>query len=363
MERVGVYLGSNKDDVSNIQNVLETWVKALSGAGLEVDLVGGNKIPDFIRDKATVYSVPAPTLPTPFSKIIYSYRHISTYITNQEPDVVIQLWKYQTHAAGVAIAGKLYDVPSVIRFTGDIFQEYRGYDFPKSAGIFLLANVIGSVPLIIGNGVVVLGPNLKEIVLSRGRDESDVHLIPPPQPKKEKFYPVSRQKAVRASLGINEDSKVALFVGRLTKQKGMAFLQKVIEGTLSKTDIQFVLVGEGPYQEEFRDHFSDEEVLLPGYVPPCKIAKYYQAASVYIHPSRFEGIPLVILEALQSGVPVVAREAGDVGFVIQDVVTTEQQMIDRLVQGEWNKRWQNKIYFTPEFQRKVIVNLIDDLAQ
>ena len=111
----------------------------------------------------------------------------------------------------------------------------------------------------------------------------------------------------------------------------MEFLVSVIKKTLSQTCFQFVLVGSGPYQNKIRDQFSDEDVKLLGYITRNQIGKYYGAATVYVHPSRFKGLPLVILEALQSGTPVIAREAGDVDFVLENMVTTEEEMSSRLI--------------------------------
>jgi glycosyltransferase involved in cell wall biosynthesis len=123
-----------------------------------------------------------------------------------------------------------------------------------------------------------------------------------------------------------------------------------------------VLVDSGSYQNKTRDQFSDEDVKLPGYILQNQIGKYYGAATVYVHPSRFERLSLVILEALQSGTPVVARETGDVGFVLEDVVNTEEQTASRLIHREWNYSWQNRSFFSPGFQQREITDLVDHLV-
>lgn len=361
MARLGLYLGSQRDDVSNIGNVLDAWIYTISEAGHEIDLVGGEGIPERLHDYCTIHSVADTHSSTPFGKIKNSYNHVSSYISNRQPDSVLQLWKYQTHAPGVAIAGKLCGVPTMARFTGDVFREYQGYSLPSSAGVFVLDNMIGTIPLLTVNKVVALGPYLKQSVLSRGVSESDVYIIPPPQPNEDRFFPAKSKGTTTVRSDLSDQHPVVLYVGRLTKQKGMPFLQKVIEGTLTTSNFQFVLIGEGPYRETFRNQFPPEKVLVPGFVPRSKIPQYYQAASVYIHPSQFEGIPLVILEALQSGVPVIARDAGDISFVLDDVVKTETQMIRKLVKREWNQTWQNKTYFSSEFQRYAINRVINDL--
>ena len=362
MAKIGIYLGSNTDDVSNIHNELTTWVSALSEASYEIDLIGGTNIPNTISSQVTLRDGPNIRERTPFGSIINSYSHISHYVSKYSPDVLMQLWKYQTHAPAVSLAGKKERVPTVVRLTGNVFVEYQGYNLPFSAGIFVLDNVIGRVPLQTASKIVALGPNLETAALSRGANEQEVHVIPPPTPDEELFSYQKREKEIRVELNLEPDRPVALYVGRISKQKGMEFLASVIKKTLSQTRFQFVLVGSGPYQNKFRNQFADEDVKLPGYIPRNRIGKYYGAATVYVHPSQFEGLPLVILEALQSGTPVIAREAGDVGFVLENVVTTKEQMSSRLIQRDWNEVWQNKTFFSPEYQQREIKNLVDHLV-
>jgi glycosyltransferase involved in cell wall biosynthesis len=362
MAKVGIYLGSNTDDVSNIHNVLTTWVSALSEASHEIDLIGGTNIPNTMSSEVTLRDGPNLQTRTPFGSIINSYSYISRYISKCSPDVLMHLWKYQTHAPAVSLAGKRKGIPIVVRLTGNVFLEYQGYRFPFSAGIFALDNIIGRVPLRTASKIVALGPNLETAALSRGANEQEIHVIPPPTPDEELFSYQKREKEIRAELDLEPDRPVALYVGRISKQKGMEFLASVIEKALSKTCFQFVLVGSGSYQNKIRNQFSDEDVKLPGYIPRNQIGKYYRAATVYVHPSQFEGLPLVILEALQSGTPVIAREAGDVDFVLENIVTTEEEMSSRLIQRNWNELWRNKTFFTPEYQRREITSLVEDLA-
>ena len=361
MARVGIYLGSDNQSVSNIANVLSTWVHALSDAGYEVDLIGGTEIPGRTAEAATMFRVGKSSASTPFGKIKETYTQTTEYISRANPKAVMQIWKYQTQALGVSLAGKVSRVPTTIRFSGDVFQEFQGYDFPRNAGIFFLDNVLGTVPLLLADKIVVLGPVLRNAITSKGAPEADVHLIPPPRPDPTRFLTTDNPRAAKTELGLDPDRRTALFVGRLSSQKGMPFLQDVMESTLSKTDFQFVLVGKGPYRQKFRDRFSSRDVILPGHVSHEKVAKYYQAATVYVHPSQFEGIPLVILEALQSGTPVVARKAGDVGFVVEDVVETEQEMTEQLINGKWNSVWKNEKLFLPDSQRAAVQDLIRDI--
>ncbi|MDL0131628.1 glycosyltransferase [Halobacterium salinarum] len=360
MSLVGIYLGANSQSVSNIHDVLETWVNGLVLAGYDVELLGGDELPPLARENATIRPVSDGQTPTPFGKIADSYRHVSRYASEYDPDLLIQLWKYQTHALGVTLAGTRHCVPTVVRFTGDVFNEYNGSEFPRSAGIYVLDNIVGSVPVMIADSVVSLGPTLSGSIRTRGVDSTDIYVLPPPRPDDGRFFPATNVDAVRDELGLDSDRPIALYVGRLSAQKGMDFFEQVIKRVTARTDYQFVLVGDGPYREKFQDKFSDENVVIPGYVSPDRIGKYYRAATVYVHPSRFEGVPLVILEALQSSVPVVARNAGDIGFVVEETVETVDRMVEQLIERDWNETWLNEALFDPTYQRETIARIVEN---
>lgn len=123
----------------------------------------------------------------------------------------------------------------------------------------------------------------------------------------------------------------------------------------------FVLAGEGPYHDEFASKFSDDLVKLAGYVPHEEIHRYYKAADVYVHPSPYEGIPLVLLEAMNCGVPAISRPAGDIGFLTPNIVETPAAMAAMILVRDWTEEWLNKEYFTTQYQERALNELVDSL--
>jgi glycosyltransferase involved in cell wall biosynthesis len=230
-------------------------------------------------------------------------------------------------------------------------------------GVFLLNNVLGRAALRFGDKIIVLGPYLRQSVLDQGANPDKIHLLPPPEPNRVKFTGAHDTEEIKKSLGLSCSRPIGLFVGRLTGLKGMDFLESVIELTLKSTDYQFLVIGEGPYRNRFKKKFSSNDVILPGYVPHHNIPKYYALSTVYIHPSAYEGIPLVILEALQSGLPVVARDAGDIGYILNTVAHTEQEMVSQLIQRNWNETWLNRECFYKNHQIRVIQEVIADIIE
>jgi glycosyltransferase involved in cell wall biosynthesis len=150
-----------------------------------------------------------------------------------------------------------------------------------------------------------------------------------------------------------------LFVGRLSGQKGMPFFRDVIEQTLSEIDAIFLLVGDGPWRERFEKDYP-EATLTVGRVPHERIHRYYQAADVYVHTSMYEGLPLVILEALQCGTPVVARRAGDIGLVTDNLVQHPEEMAAWLTSKNWEFEWKAEWMFSKRYQRKQLIRVFEE---
>src|SRR5882724_1688763 len=127
---------------------------------------------------------------------------------------------------------------------------------------------------------------------------------------------------LRARFGIPANAPVALFVGRLTRDKGIcellqAFLQ--IETRFSR--LRLLLVGSyedgDPLPPEIRNQLeSHERVILAG--PVDDPAPYYALADVLILPSHREGLPTVVLEGQAAGKPVIGASATGIVDLLTD---------------------------------------------
>ena len=108
-------------------------------------------------------------------------------------------------------------------------------------------------------------------------------------------------------IGWPRDSVVSLFVGRLHPQKGIELLQsKVDELAPQGSNRRLLLVGEGPRRAELESWAANcgpQQVQLLGWRPD--VASLMASSRLVVLPSRYEGMPNVILEAMASGKPVV----------------------------------------------------------
>ncbi len=358
--RIGIYLGTAGDLTENVAVDLTGIGRCLSDH--EVDAFGAASLPASTQDYYTHIETTPRSPRTPYTRIVATYRDCREYVRRRSPDVLFQVWKYQTHAPGVALAGRRTNVPVITRLAGDVFREYHGHTGPKKAGIFLLDNILGRIPMRTSDAMIVFGPYGAAQASTRGMDPEDLVTIPPPGELDERFSPPEDKVACRRTLDLPTDRDIALFVGRLTTLKGMDFLAEVIDRVVSQRDVCFVLVGKGPYRDTLAARFSERVVRMPGYVPHAEIHRYYKAADVYVHPSPYEGIPLVLLEAMNCGVPVVSRPAGDIAFLTPNIVEMPDDMAATILARDWSEKWLNREYFTTQYQKEALNDLVESLV-
>jgi len=131
------------------------------------------------------------------------------------------------------------------------------------------------------------------------------------------YFTPSREK--------HEDGFIALFVGRLDYQKGIDTLIQAVKHLEDNTDtdssgITFKVCGTGPMREMV-ERFADKRdyVHYLGYVPEDELLSLYRSANLFLMPSRRETFGLAALEAMASGIPVIATDIpGPRSFVKND---------------------------------------------
>ena len=114
------------------------------------------------------------------------------------------------------------------------------------------------------------------------------------------------------------DARVLLAVSRLTPQKGIDVAIRAVAEL--PADTVLVVLGEGPERgalERAAHHLGvDRRVFLPGRVPD--VAAWLRRARVFVHPARWEGFGLGVLEAMLAGLPVVASNVSSLPELVAD---------------------------------------------
>jgi glycogen synthase len=125
---------------------------------------------------------------------------------------------------------------------------------------------------------------------------------------------------VRLAAGIGRDDIVLLSVGRLEENKGFHHLAAALGalcahgGRLPEGRWRWVVIGEGPFrgrlEEAIRDANLGSAAMLVGRAEDMDLHAWYEAATLFVHPTLYEGSSLVTLEAMAHRRAVVATRAG-----------------------------------------------------
>src|SRR5439155_15667771 len=132
----------------------------------------------------------------------------------------------------------------------------------------------------------------------------------------DEFRPPRRHERADARLRV-------LTVGRLLALKGFALaLEAVALRRAAGSPVHLTLVGDGPERERLErlasDLGIDGDVTFAGAVPSDRIHAYYAAADVFCLSSLAEGIPIVLMEAMATGLPVVATRVAGIPELVRD---------------------------------------------
>ncbi len=136
----------------------------------------------------------------------------------------------------------------------------------------------------------------------------------------QKYSRFIEKNEAKKVLGL-EGNKVIGFVGRLTKAKGIDYLLEAVYKLLKEGDDFYTLiVGSGQYKSiletEARSMGIADKVIFTGNRKDTPLI--YSALDVFVLPSLEEAFPMVILEAMAFGVPIVATQVGDIPLIIED---------------------------------------------
>jgi glycosyltransferase involved in cell wall biosynthesis len=121
-----------------------------------------------------------------------------------------------------------------------------------------------------------------------------------------KLFNISkRDTSLRRSWGATDNTKVLISVGRMAPEKNLDQVLKTYEALKSTgQSFKLVMVGDGPLKEQFQKRYP--EIIFPGMLSQSNLAAYYASSDLFIFPSQTETFGNVTLEALASGIPVLA---------------------------------------------------------
>jgi glycosyltransferase involved in cell wall biosynthesis len=172
--------------------------------------------------------------------------------------------------------------------------------------------------------IIVVSNATKNYVLSLGADPEKIRVLHNGVDVN-RFRPLTGVKdEMRKKLGISKDSSVVLTVRRLVYKNGIDTLIESAKVAVKKNPrLFFLVVGKGPdfgkVKEKIEQLGIQENFRLTGFISDEDLPFYYNVADFFVLPSKSgEGLPLVALEAMACGVPVIATNVGGISEVMKE---------------------------------------------
>lgn len=143
--------------------------------------------------------------------------------------------------------------------------------------------------------------------------------------EKNKYFPLSKHE--KTPIWIKNIQPYIYFIGRLEAKKNIKNLIKAFGLVKNNKNVKhkLVLAGRPGYMyEEIKDEINSleprikKDIVELGYVPDDKVSDLMRNASIFAFPSRFEGFGMPLVEAMASGVPIVASNTTSIPEITQD---------------------------------------------
>jgi glycosyltransferase involved in cell wall biosynthesis len=133
----------------------------------------------------------------------------------------------------------------------------------------------------------------------------------------------SKDKSFKNYLSIPENGEVILFLSRLIKEKGVYdLIESITTVSIDYKNVYFIIAGEGPERNRMeiicKEKGIEKEVRFTGHIKNKNLLKAYSCADIFVFPTYSEAMPMVILEALAAGLPIITTPVGAIPDIIKD---------------------------------------------
>ncbi|MGW4566775.1 glycogen synthase [Streptomyces sp. NPDC004561] len=231
-----------------------------------------------------------------------------------------------TWYAGLAghLAKTLYGVPHVV--TAHSLEPLRPWKAEQLGGGYALSSWAERTAVEAADGVIAVSSAMRDDILGcyPALDPDRVHVVH--NGIDTRLYRPDHGTDALVRHGIDPTRPYVLFVGRITRQKGVPHLLRAVRGI--DPGVQVVLCAGAPdtpeIDREFRDLFEELSRVRPGVfwipqmLPRPEVVQLLTRAAVFVCPSVYEPLGIVNLEAMACGTPVVASRVGGIPEVVAD---------------------------------------------
>lgn len=237
------------------------------------------------------------------------------------------------------VSGLLHGIPHVI--TAHSLEPLRPWKLEQLGGGYRISSYVERTAYQAASRIIAVSNGMRKDILQAypDLDPSKIEVVYNGIDSA-KWFPTSDPDLLRG-YGIDPEKRFVLFVGRITKQKGLPYLLKAAASL--PADVQLVLCAGAPdtadiqRQVESLVHELQQKrtgvIWISEHLPQKKLAALLSSCTVFACPSIYEPLGIVNLEAMACGAPVVATATGGIPEVVLDGETGWLVQIDQKSDG------------------------------
>jgi len=241
------------------------------------------------------------------------------------------------------LAGLLHDVPHVL--TAHSLEPLRPWKAEQLGGGYRLSSWAERTAYLGAAGVIAVSGGMRDDILRvyPQVDPAKVHVVHNGIDLDGWQRPADAAAAAETarSLGVDPSRPAVVFVGRITRQKGLPYLLRAAEQL--PPEVQLVLCAGAPDTQEL---LAEVTALVEGLrakrtgvvwiekmLPRDELIAVLSSSTLFVCPSIYEPLGIVNLEAMAVGLPVVGTATGGIPEVVDDGVTGRLVPIEQLQDG------------------------------
>lgn len=278
------------------------------------------------RDEAGVRAYPVPT-DLDFANPALKALGVDLRMAQDAADAdLVHSHTWYANGAG-HLAKLLHDIPHVV--TAHSLEPLRPWKAEQLGGGYRISREIESTAFLAADAVIAVSNGMREDILRcyPAVAPERVHVVH--NGIDTHTWQRAEDADVARRFGIDPERRSVIFVGRLTRQKGLPFLLAAAHQLPS--DVQLILCAGAPDTPEILAEVQhgvqvlqnerDGVVWIDTLLGQPDLAALLSTATVFVCPSIYEPLGIVNLEAMACGIPVVATATGGIPEVVKDGVT------------------------------------------